>query len=224
MPTPGLTIVGFGWSLLSLLAAGAVCTGYYLPYWLTDGNVSSYSAEFGCFRLCYPVKNVGTSMIASAISVQCGRYASFDEIPSVWWKICTVTVGIGCALATLIAFISLPAWCVTDVVSRASARMLGVYQLVAAILICVGCVLYPLGWDNNKWVKEACGRDQAVGPYVLGNCTIGWSFYLTLGGACALFICASLSAIAGRPVEWRRLVFEEEGLTISTMTPGKTPD
>jgi len=221
MPKPGLTIVGFGWSLLSLLAAGAVCTGYYLPYWLIDGNVSSSPVEFGCFRLCYPVRATITNLIA----VQCGRYSSFDEIPSVWWKICTVTVGIGCAVAVLIAFISLPAWCVSDVISRASARMLGVYQLLAAILICVGCVLYPLGWDNNKWGKEACGSVSAVGPYLLGTCTIGWSFYLTLGGACALFICASLSAIAGRPVEWRRLVYEEEAaLTISSMAPGKAID
>lgn len=127
---PGLTCIGYIWSLLSLTATAAICTGYYLPYWLIgtllapNEKYRTYSASFGCFRRC-------TYWSRSGMREGCGRYSEFTEIPSVWWQVCTVTVGVGCALSALIAFISVPACCTTDIVSRTSGRILGIFQVVS---------------------------------------------------------------------------------------------
>lgn len=210
MPTPGLTCVGYGWSLLSLLAAGCVSVGYYIPLWLIgsltlkDNQIDAY---FGCFRRCnYPWSHPATHRIE--LVELCGRYKTFGDIPSLWWKICTVTVGVECAAALLVAFISVPACCIADIVSRTSARVLGIVQALSAILVTGGCIIYPLGWKNRE-VKDACG--ESAGPFLLGNCSIGWAYYLVLGGSALLFVCASLSTGAGRPIKWQKL-------TNSTMT------
>lgn len=129
---PGLTFVGYGWSMLSLVATAAVCTGYYLPYWLKGSlltkeqgeKIRVHPAYFGCFRRC-------NYWSPGGMREGCGRYTNFTDIPSIWWQICTVTVGVGCALCALIAFVSVPACCTTDIVSRTSGRILGIFQVIA---------------------------------------------------------------------------------------------
>ncbi|XP_003375122.1 surfactant protein B [Trichinella spiralis] len=163
-----LTTVGHAWSLLSLATAATAAVAFYMPYWLC-GYLTLHdrteSTSFSSFRRCnYPSALPSSNAHdhqhpimpgwRQEILLQCGRYASFEDIPTLWWKITTVVVGTGTGLALLMAFIALPAYCTRDVVTRTSAP----------ILICVGCLLYPLGW-GNKETKEACGRNAS--PYFI---------------------------------------------------------
>lgn len=123
-----LTAFGCLWSLLSLLAAGAVCTGYYLPYWLQgyltyreNNEEKRFPAYFGSFRRC-------NYLTFERLHEGCGRYSEFTDIPSIWWQVCTVTVGIGCSFATVVALVSIPAWLTKGLITRNVGRLLGVIQ------------------------------------------------------------------------------------------------
>lgn len=88
---------GYGWSLLSCIAALMISTGYYMPYWLINGHMCLYmnctGVHFGPFRRCgYPrVTNIGIEVLTD----NCGRYMTFEGIPSMWWKLTTIFVGLG---------------------------------------------------------------------------------------------------------------------------------
>jgi len=200
-----LTRIGVCWSLLSFIAAVAIGVGYYFPYWLIDGKIefgaNSTRVSFGPFRRCGYLKFT-TPLERPTLTAQCGRYKHFDDIPSICWKVTTCSVGVGAAIVLLVAFITVPGCCVRDVITRTSARALGMFQVIGAILIGLGMVFFPLGW-NNVHVREACGENAAA--YVTGSCGLGWSFWCVIGGDLILFICGSLSTRAGRPLEWQRL-------------------
>uniref|UniRef100_A0A914XKY0 Lipoma HMGIC fusion partner-like protein n=1 Tax=Plectus sambesii TaxID=2011161 RepID=A0A914XKY0_9BILA len=206
----GLTCVGYGWTLLSITAAACVSAGFYIPIWLV-GTISHEKnrliAYFGSFRRCnYPTLDAATHKVV--LIEQCARYSTFADIPSLFWQIATAAVATGACLAILIAFVAIPACCLKDIVSRTSALVMGIGQVLAAVCVGIGCILYPLGWDNKE-VRDACGPHS--GQYLLGTCTVGWSFYLMVGGAVLLLLCASLSTKSGKPIGWRKVPQSQPG-------------
>lgn len=58
-------------------------------------------------------------------------YCRFWDIPSVWWQVSTVLVGIGSALSLLVAVTASAACCITYVVHDRSAKVVGALQLIA---------------------------------------------------------------------------------------------
>lgn len=123
-----LTWVGVAWALMSLLGAAAACVGFFMPYWLLGSQMGT-AVAFGTFRRCsYPVWDEvrgGTVMVE-----ECGRYESFQSIPSVEWRIVTVVTGLGCGLLLLVALIAIMVCCVSGVVSRGLGRVAGGMQFV----------------------------------------------------------------------------------------------
>ncbi|XP_075704088.1 LHFPL tetraspan subfamily member 6 protein [Rhinoderma darwinii] len=189
-----LTCTGVIWALLSFLCAGASCVGFFMPYWLLGSQLDKM-VSFGTFRRCsYPVRdeNLQTTVMVE----QCGRYASFQAIPSPEWRICTVVTGLGCGLLLLVALTAIMGCCVSELISRTVGRVAGGIQFVGGLLIGSGCALYPLGW-NSEEVRQACGNLSA--QFELGMCRIGWAYYCTGGGAAAaMLICTWLSCFSGK--------------------------
>ncbi|CAL8374975.1 unnamed protein product [Gadus morhua 'NCC'] len=123
-----LTCTGAIWALLSMLCAGASCVGFFMPYWLL-GTQMDKPVSFGTFRRCsYPVRDEERQ--ATVMLEQCGRYASFQGIPSLEWRICTVVTGVGCGLLLLVALTALMGCCVSDLISRTIGRVAGGIQFV----------------------------------------------------------------------------------------------
>ncbi|KAK3531296.1 hypothetical protein QTP70_016269 [Hemibagrus guttatus] len=219
-----LTCAGVVWSLVSLLSAAACCVGFFMPYWLL-GSQMDKPVSFGTFRRCsYPVRDEARQ--ATVMLEQCGRYASFQGIPSVEWRICTVITGTGCGLLLLVALTALMGCCVSELISRTVGRVAGGVQFVGGLLIGSGCALYPLGWDSEE-VRQTCdnrsdqfelaptrGSWEIVEPRNLndstvatvlsmivrgGSCEIGWAYYCTgAGAATAMLICTWLACFAGK--------------------------
>ncbi|XP_058036563.1 LHFPL tetraspan subfamily member 6 protein [Ahaetulla prasina] len=189
-----LTYTGAIWALLSFLCAGATCVGFFMPYWLLGSQLEK-PVSFGTFRRCsYPVRDESRQI--TVMVEQCGRYASFQAIPSVEWQICTVVTGLGCGLLLLVALTALMGCCVYELISRTVGRVAGGIQFLGGLLIGSGCALYPLGWDSEE-VRQACGNlsDQ----FELGTCEIGWAYYCTGGGAAgAMLICTWLACFSGK--------------------------
>ncbi|XP_013782193.1 lipoma HMGIC fusion partner-like [Limulus polyphemus] len=188
-----MTATGVFWACLSLASAILNCAGFYLPFWLQGVLFNSTEVSFGSFRRCsYPqMKEDGEVQIVR----ECGRYTTFQDIPSISWQITTITVGVGAATSLLVAFTALAACCVTDVVTKRTARALGLVQVLTAIMIVVGGAIYPNGWGTRE-VREVCGGISD--SYYLGACQLSWSFYLMGAGVTMLFLCAILSLGASR--------------------------
>uniref|UniRef100_A0A3B4UGN2 LHFPL tetraspan subfamily member 1 n=1 Tax=Seriola dumerili TaxID=41447 RepID=A0A3B4UGN2_SERDU len=152
-----LTCTGVIWALLSLLCAAASCVGFFMPYWLL-GTQMDKPVSFGTFRRCsYPVRDEERQ--ATVMLEQCGRYASFNGIPSLEWRICTVVTGVGCGLLLLVALTALMGCCISDLISRTIGRVAGGIQFVGGLLIGSGCALYPLGWDSEE-VQQTCNNSS----------------------------------------------------------------
>uniref|UniRef100_A0AAY5K7Y0 LHFPL tetraspan subfamily member 6 n=1 Tax=Esox lucius TaxID=8010 RepID=A0AAY5K7Y0_ESOLU len=166
-----LTCAGVVWTLLSLACAAASCVGFFMPYWLL-GSQMDKPVSFGTFRRCsYPVRDEARQ--ATVMLEQCGRYASFQGIPSLEWRICTVVTGTGCGLLLLVALTALMGCCISDLISRTIGRVAGGVQFIAAewqlklsgiILIC-NTTKRTLDRDSNKsfkpgtlevWAKTLC--------------------------------------------------------------------
>ncbi|XP_022241955.1 lipoma HMGIC fusion partner-like [Limulus polyphemus] len=188
-----LTATGVFWASLSLAAAILNCAGFYLPFWFQGALFNSTEVSFGSFRRCsYPRMNEDGGV---QIIHECGRYTTFHDIPSVSWQITTISVGVGAATSLLVAFTALAACCVADVVTKRVARALGLVQVLTAIVIIIGCTIYPNGWGTRE-VQEVCGGISD--SYYLGTCQLSWSFYLMGAGVAMLFSCAVLSLWASR--------------------------
>lgn len=123
-----LTTTGFCWVMLSFLSALLASTGYFLPYWI-EGRIYNTTVYLGVFRRCnFLIKGKdGLSFIEQA----CGRYASFQDIPSEAWKASTVMMGIGCGFLLLVALTAILSCCLKDIVTKTSARVGGGFQFLA---------------------------------------------------------------------------------------------
>ncbi|KAK2519025.1 Lhfp [Columba livia] len=123
-----LTCAGVVWAFLSFLCAAASCVGFFMPYWLLGSQLEK-SVSFGTFRRCsYPVRDESRQM--TVMVEQCGRYASFQAIPSAEWRICTVVTGLGCGLLLLVALTALMGCCVSELISRTVGRVAGGIQFL----------------------------------------------------------------------------------------------
>ncbi|XP_016391937.1 lipoma HMGIC fusion partner homolog [Sinocyclocheilus rhinocerous] len=123
-----LTCTGMIWALVSLLSAAASCVGFFMPYWLL-GSQMNKPVSFGTFRRCsYPIRDEERQ--ATVMLEQCGRYASFQGIPSVEWRICTVVTGVGCGLLLLVALTALMGCCISELISRTIGRAAGGIQFL----------------------------------------------------------------------------------------------
>ncbi|XP_023209576.1 LHFPL tetraspan subfamily member 6 protein-like [Centruroides vittatus] len=188
-----LTATGVVWSSLSLASAILNCAGFYLPLWIRGQLPDGTEVTFGSFRRCNYPRFSETGKLDMVH--ECGRYTTFADIPSLSWQISTITVGLGASVSLLVTFTSLAACCVSDVITKYTARVLGVVQLMAALLMGVGCSIYPNGWSSPE-VKDACGNQSDA--YRLGTCEVNWSIYLMSTGIAFLLFCSVLSLKASR--------------------------
>uniref|UniRef100_T1IZR1 LHFPL tetraspan subfamily member 6 protein n=1 Tax=Strigamia maritima TaxID=126957 RepID=T1IZR1_STRMM len=195
-----LTGTGVVWALISLVSAALASTAFYLPYWLhgtlpsfNNNTSKTHDVYFGSFRRCnYPKLTPQGDIVLVA---ECGRYTTFSHVPSVSWQVSTVLVGGASAVALLVAFTAVMACCVTDIINQSTARAAGLVQLVAAVLMCVGLVIYPNGWHARE-VREACGGVSEA--FVLGTCQLSYSYYTMCGTVVTLLICVCMSLKASR--------------------------
>ena len=131
----GLSGTGIFWAFTSFFGAIASCVGFFMPYWIT-GRMSLHvlgfpdrtvPVHFGVFRRCnYPATNADGLL---TMVLECGRYTTFLDIPSLSWKIATLTLGTGCCLCMLVALTAMFGVCVRGVLIPTVARTAGIIQL-----------------------------------------------------------------------------------------------
>ncbi|XP_058542670.1 LHFPL tetraspan subfamily member 6 protein isoform X2 [Neofelis nebulosa] len=163
-----LTCTGVIWALLSFLCAATSCVGFFMPYWLWGSQLGK-PVSFGTFRRCsYPVHDESRQMMVMV--EECGRYASFQGIPSAEWRICTVVTGLGCGLLLLVALTALMGCCVSELISRTVGRVAGGIQFLGGKCE-IGWAYYCTGAGAASavllctWLACFSGKKQKQYPY-----------------------------------------------------------
>ncbi|XP_077987278.1 LHFPL tetraspan subfamily member 6 protein-like [Glandiceps talaboti] len=182
-----LTKQGIVWAIISLIGTSVACAGYYLPYWI-QGSYKNHTVHLGIFRRCNYYKD-------DVMILECGRYTTFSDIPTLSWQICTIVIGVGCGLAILISLTALLSCCISDLITRKVGRIAGGLQFLAGALIATGCVLYPNGWNHIE-VQQVC--DNQAESYNLGSCKIVWAYFMCSIGAILIVIASFLTFKAGK--------------------------
>lgn len=194
------------WMILSVVSTLAVITGIMRPYWLFGsptlfGNSSSnanselfYRPSIGIYSRCRKIQR----SIGGNPELNCYTYVQdFMDIPSAAWRACLFFLCFGTFLLGIAVFMSLVGFCFQSIGKKSIFSVGGVIQSVAALFLVIGLVLYPAGW-SNKDVDDLCTIKplQKPGAFVINDCSLGWAFYVALGGTLASFLCSVLSAQA----------------------------
>ena len=125
-----LTSIGLVWTMFSFIVAIVCSTGFYLPYWLR-GQIMNVTVHLGVFRRCNYLAKSDYPMNSVYLREECGRYKSFDDIPSTAWQASTIMLGMACGILVLVSLISILAMCFKDIITKQTARVCGFFQALA---------------------------------------------------------------------------------------------
>uniref|UniRef100_A0A8D0RNX4 LHFPL tetraspan subfamily member 6 n=5 Tax=Boreoeutheria TaxID=1437010 RepID=A0A8D0RNX4_PIG len=194
-----LTCTGVIWALLSFLCAATSCVGFFMPYWLWGSQLGK-PVSFGTFRRCsYPVHDESRQMMVMV--EECGRYASFQGIPSAEWRICTIVTGLGCGLLLLVALTALMGCCVSELISRTVGRVAGGIQFLGGKIFSNRCVLVPNGLDSLTNARKGL-----IFTWVSSN-----MYCFNISGHMVLIILYIFSAVPFTSI------FQPDGLNLSDL-------
>ena len=129
----GLSFVGIVWNILSFVSVSLACVGYFMPFWLSGNMDPGTPCHMNTFRRCnYPMYDDTGNV---KIVFKCGHYSTFYDIPSLWWQIGTVVIGVGCAILLGVFFLGLLGCCMDHVVTKVTSRVAGSLQMTAGKVI-----------------------------------------------------------------------------------------
>ncbi|GFU49753.1 LHFPL tetraspan subfamily member 2a protein [Nephila pilipes] len=114
---------------------------------------------------------------------------SSEDFPN-FWKAALVLFVCGLGLLSCTLLTSLSCCCIRNVFRKSVFTVSGTVQAIAGILFMLGLLLYPAGWGSRR-IQMVCSN--RVGPYYIGDCSIGWTYYLAIVGTIVTFICSLLS-------------------------------
>ncbi|XP_077575431.1 LHFPL tetraspan subfamily member 5b isoform X2 [Stigmatopora nigra] len=154
------------------------------PFWIGDSVNTPQAGYFGLFHYC-----IGNALTSELVCK--GSLLDFGSIPSPAFRTAMFFVATSMLLVvgTVVCF-SLFFFCNTGSVFKICAWM----QLASAVLMVMGCMIYPDGWDAPE-VKRMCG--QRTDKYSLGNCTVRWAYILAIISILDALLLAFLSFTLG---------------------------
>ncbi|KAK7878530.1 hypothetical protein WMY93_030366 [Mugilogobius chulae] len=159
--------IGVLWAVFTTCFAIIEVVVFIQPYWIGDSVNTPQAGYFGLFHYC-----IGNA-ITSELTCQ-GSVLDFASIPSPAFRTAMFFVGTSMLLVvgTMVGF-SLFFFLDAGNVYKICAWM----QLASAVLMVMGCMIYPDGWDSEE-VRRMCG--QKTGKYSLGDCTVRWAYILAI--------------------------------------------
>ncbi|XP_053481108.1 LHFPL tetraspan subfamily member 5 protein-like [Ictalurus furcatus] len=159
--------IGVLWAIFTICFAIITVVVFIQPYWIGDSVNTPQSGYFGLFYYC--IGNPITSKLVCK-----GSVLDFNSIPSGAFKTAMFFVGTSMLLnvATMVSF-GLFFFCSAASVYKICAWV----QISSAVLLVMGCMIYPDGWDSPE-VKRMCG--ERTSKYEMGTCPVRWAYILAL--------------------------------------------
>ncbi|XP_022254840.1 lipoma HMGIC fusion partner-like 2 protein [Limulus polyphemus] len=192
------------WTLLTIATFLAMVAAVITPSWLigsprkpglrsrfqTDMNKGEmYSPTLGIYNRCTKLHKVDQLFTDSCAPFVTSFGMPSNEFPN-FWKAALVFFAFGIALIVLTVFTSVLGCCIRSIVKKSIFTISGTIQAIAGLLFILGLVLYPAGWGSTR-VQLVCGENSH--PFLLGDCRLGWAFYLAIGSTIMTCVCSVLS-------------------------------
>lgn len=193
------------WCLLTIATTLCMLAAILTPSWLigssrmpgfqsfklTDTNKEDehYQPTLGIYNRCTKLHQIDQLFTDNCAPFVSSFGMPSDEFPN-FWKASLVLLCCGLALMVFTVVASVLGCCFRSLGRKSIFTVAGSVQAMSGLLYVLGLVLYPGGWGSKR-VQVVCGDQSA--PYFLGDCTIGWAFYLAIASTIATFVCSALS-------------------------------
>lgn len=194
------------WSLLTIATTLATLAAVITPTWLIGaprrpGFKSSsrnpqikpdeevYSPTLGIYNRCTKLHQIDQMFTDNCAPFVTSLGMPSDEFPN-FWKASLVFFACGLSLMAFTVLASVLGCCLQAIAKKSIFTIAGTVQAIAGLLYILGLVLYPAGWGSKR-VQVVCGDRSS--PYMLGDCILGWTFYLAIGSTLVTFLCSVLS-------------------------------
>ncbi|KAK3095570.1 hypothetical protein FSP39_016186 [Pinctada imbricata] len=221
-----ITCRTLGWTLLSITITLLIVAAVVSPNWLigmpiqikllslaneTVGDESmsdTFRPTVGIFNRC---RKLQLNILSQKTRDNCATYVTSydgpnDDFPHAW-KASLVLFALAGLLLLVTMLFSVISLCVRSLCGKSIFTMSGLIQSIAGLLCVIGLVVYPVGWGTKR-VRDLCG--EYADPFIIGRCSLGWSFYLCIAGTVLIFVCSILSIQAEHSTSSRKV--EEEVL------------
>lgn len=154
------------WAVFTICYTILNIVAFIQPQWLGYTEKSLNGGYFGLYEVC-------TILTGGDLSCE-GDFLDFTTILNDSFRGASMLVGVS-ALLFILAIICL----LLFFFLRASTvlKVCGWLQLLAGACMCVGCIVYPNGWDDVK-VKAVCGSQ--ADKYNIGWCEMRWAYILSI--------------------------------------------
>jgi len=113
-----------------------------------------------------------------------------DDYPHAWrGAVVCFTLGLGIMVITdLFALLTI---CCRRCICCSVFTVCGSFQSVATIAFTLGLVAYPAGWQSKLVQDVYCGSEAGI--FQLGDCKIGFAFWLAVAGTVCTMLASSLA-------------------------------
>jgi len=176
--------VGVMWGVFTICFAIINIVVFFQPQWIGDTENSVGTGYFGLYEYCELFSSGGVSMNCQ------GAIADFDSILSDAFIASTFFVGFSALLILICIVCTILFPCVKS--PSVVFMVCGWMQVFSGVSMFLGCIIYPLGWNNEKMAR-VCGSD--ADQFNLGTCGIRWAYILAIIGIFDAFILAILAFV-----------------------------
>lgn len=193
------------WCLLTIATTLATLAAVITPSWLIGaprrpGLKSSrnpqlkneddiYAPTLGIYNRCTKLHQIDQLFTDNCAPFVTSFGMPSEEFPN-FWKASLVFFACGLSLMAFTVLASVLGCCLRSIAKKSIFTIAGTVQAISGLLYILGLVLYPAGWGSKR-VQVVCGDKSS--PYMLGDCALGWTFYLAIASTVVTFICSVLS-------------------------------
>jgi len=152
-----------------------------------------YVPTLGIYNRCTKIHDIDHVFTDSCAPYITGGFSmDTNDFPH-FWKAALVFLSIGLALMVFTVVTSLLGCCIRAIARKSIFTISGTVQAVAGLFFILGLLMYPAGWGTRR-VQLVCG--ERTDAFTIGDCTLGWAFYLAVGSTLVTFLCSVLSVQA----------------------------
>ncbi|KAL4712164.1 hypothetical protein ACJJTC_011025 [Scirpophaga incertulas] len=201
------------WLLLSVFAFTLILTGIMTPKWLLgqpvvlnmNNNTSFHVPSVGIYNRCLRTKND----VNNCASFSFYGLATENSVYPKPWKAAMFFLSLCSAVQFSTVLAGVMSCCVQSVFKKSVISLAGAVQALGGLFGVFGLLLYPWGWGADR-VKRLCGEYSE--PYIPGDCSIGWAFFVTAAGVALVFLASALSKTADKAANSDKVQFRmDEG-------------
>ncbi|XP_065209828.1 LHFPL tetraspan subfamily member 2 protein isoform X2 [Planococcus citri] len=197
------TLANLSWMLLSFLSLILMYFTLDNARWIVSNKAYDKSALVDPTDIpLYPSLGINSRCNLINGHQNCASFAleGLSTDPSVFptlWKISYIFFSVGIYITFFTTIGAFSSCYFHTIYNKSIFNIIGCIQALAGLFYLNAFIFYMGGWGHRR-VLGVCGINS--GPFTLGDCSLGSTFYYAVLGVLVTFISACVSSIADRSV------------------------